>query len=157
MYQRVLVPIDGSPTSKRGLQEATTLAKLMHATLRLIHVVDELPYALSAGAMVAWSGDMYTWLRESGEAILKEAKAEVEKASIPVDTVLVDTLKGRVCDLVADEASRWKADLVVIGTHGRRGPGRLVMGSDAEQILRLAPVPVLLVPPARRHPERHVP
>jgi nucleotide-binding universal stress UspA family protein len=69
----------------------------------------------------------------------------VEKADIPVDTVLADTLQGRVCDLVIDEANRWKADLIVIGTHGRRGPGRLAMGSDAEQILRLAPAPVLLV------------
>jgi nucleotide-binding universal stress UspA family protein len=145
MYQRILVPIDGSPTSTRGLHEAIALARLTHAKLRLIHVIDEPPFAISADAMAAWSGDIYTLLREAGESILKEGKAQVEKADIPVDTVLADTLRGRVCDLVVDEANQWKADLIVIGTHGRRGPGRLVMGSDAEQILRLAPAPVLLV------------
>jgi nucleotide-binding universal stress UspA family protein len=145
MYQRILVPIDGSSTSARGLEEAIALARLTHASLRLIHVVDELPFALSTDAMAAWSGDMFTFLREAGEGILKEGKDKVEHAGIPVDTVMNDSFQGRVCDLVVDEANRWKADLIVIGTHGRRGPGRLVMGSDAEQILRLAPVPVLLV------------
>jgi nucleotide-binding universal stress UspA family protein len=141
MYQRILVPIDGSPTSTRGLQEAMAVAKLTHASLRLIHVVDEMPSAIGDDSMADWSG----WLREAGEAILKDGKAQVEKADIPVDTVLADTLQGQVCDLVVDEAHRWKADLIVLGTHGRRGPGRLVTGSDAEQILRQAPVPLLLV------------
>ena len=50
-----------------------------------------------------------------------------------------------MCDLVAKAAKEWPAELVVIGTHGRRGVGRLLLGSDAEQILRLSPVPVLLV------------
>jgi len=50
-----------------------------------------------------------------------------------------------VCDVVAEQASIWKADLIVIGTHGRRGAKRLLMGSDAEQIVRSAPAPVLLV------------
>jgi nucleotide-binding universal stress UspA family protein len=50
-----------------------------------------------------------------------------------------------VCDLVAAAAKSWSVELVVIGTHGRRGLGRLLLGSDAEQILRLSPVPVLLV------------
>jgi nucleotide-binding universal stress UspA family protein len=145
MYQRILVPFDGSPTSAQGLQQAMSVAKLTHAVMRLIYVVDELPFTISAEAMAAWSGDMLTWLREGGEAVLKEGKALVEAAGIPVDTVLADTFQGRVCDLVVDEATRWKADLIVIGTHGRRGPRRLVMGSDAEQIVRVAPVPVLLV------------
>ena len=145
MYERILVPIDGSTTATRGLEEAIAMAKLVHASLRLIHVVDELPFVLSTEAMTAWSGDMMTLLRESGEAILKKGKEQVETAGVPVDAVLHDTFQGRVSDLVVKEARDWKADLIVIGTHGRRGPSRLLMGSDAEQILRLAPTPVLLV------------
>jgi nucleotide-binding universal stress UspA family protein len=146
MYQRILVPIDGSPTSTRGLQEAMAVAKLTHASMRLIHVVDQLPFTLSLDPTAAsWTGDMYTLLRETGEGILKEGKAQVDAAGIPVDVALRDSLEGRVCDLVVEEAARWGADLIVIGTHGRRGPGRVLLGSDAEQILRLAPVPVLLV------------
>ncbi|MCG3189203.1 MAG: hypothetical protein LKCHEGNO_01489 [Burkholderiaceae bacterium] len=61
------------------------------------------------------------------------------------ETALNDTFTARVCDVVVQEALEWKADLIVIGTHGRRGASRLLLGSDAEQVLRLAPVPVLLV------------
>ena len=62
-----------------------------------------------------------------------------------VDTVLKDSFAGRVSDLVIKEAGAWPADLIVLGTHGRRGLGRLFMGSDAEAIVRSAPVPVLLL------------
>ena len=62
-----------------------------------------------------------------------------------MDVALKESFAGRVCDLVVEEAATWPADLIVIGTHGRRGVGRLFMGSDAEQVLRLATVPVLLV------------
>jgi len=58
---------------------------------------------------------------------------------------MIETFGARVADLIVDETVAAKADLIVIGTHGRRGVGRLLLGSDAEQILRLAPVPVLLV------------
>jgi nucleotide-binding universal stress UspA family protein len=145
MYQRILVPIDGSPTSARGLSEAIAVARLTHASIRLIHVVDELPFTVNAVSIGSWTGDIFSWLRETGEGVLNEGRARVEAAGIPVETVLHDTFQGRICDLVIDEANAWKAELIVIGTHGRRGPGRLLMGSDAEQILRLAPVPVLLV------------
>lgn len=145
MYERILVPVDGSSTSARGLDEAIRVARLTHASMRLIHVVDELPFAISADTLSSHAGDLLTLLREGGEEILKEARAKVDASGIPVDTVLRDTFQGRVCDLVVDEATTWRADLIVIGTHGRHGAGRVVMGSDAEQILRLAPVPVLLV------------
>lgn len=59
--------------------------------------------------------------------------------------MLRESLAGRVCDLVTAEAKTWPADLIVLGTHGRRGAGRMLLGSDAEQTLRMSPVPVLLV------------
>lgn len=146
MYQRILVPVDGSPTSDRGLDEAIRLAQLTGGRLRLMHVVDELSLALgNAGGFSMATPDMFQLLRDAGAQILAQARARVEAAALPVDTVLDDTLGGRVCDLVVTQAKQWPADLIVIGTHGRRGVGRLVMGSGAEQILRLAPVPVLLV------------
>ena len=66
-------------------------------------------------------------------------------AGVGVDTVCRETFGGRLCDIVVEEATQWNADLIVIGTHGRRGVGRMLIGSDAEQIVRVAPVPVLLV------------
>lgn len=145
MYQRILVPVDGSPTSTRGLDEAIALAKLTGGRLRLLHVVDETSFALSADGFAGYSGDLITLLREGGAEVLAKAKARVEAAGLAVETVLLDSLTGRICDLVTDDAKAWPADLIVLGTHGRRGAGRLFMGSDAEQTLRQAPVPVLLV------------
>lgn len=145
MYQRILVPVDGSPTSKRGLGEAIALAKLTGASLRLINVVDVMVFAMEADAFAGYAGDMIGLLREGGQKVLEASRAQAEAAGVAADTVLRDGFSGRVCDLVVDEAKAWNAELIVIGTHGRRGAGRLLLGSDAEQILRLAPVPVLLV------------
>jgi len=145
MYQKILVPIDGSPTAMRGLQEAIKLGKLTGARLRLLHVVDEISFASGMEAATMMTGEMMQLLHEAGEAVLKKAKARVEKAGLRVDTVLCDSLAGRVCDLVIEQAEAWHAGLIVLGTHGRRGFGRVLMGSDAEMIVRLASVPVLLV------------
>ena len=145
MYQRILVPVDGSPTSDNGLNEAIAVGKLTGARLRLIHVVDELSFAMGADAFASYAGDLIGMLKEGGEKTLAEAKAKVEAAGLAVDTTLVESFQGRVSDLVIKEATDWPAELIVIGTHGRRGAKRMFMGSDAEQVLRTAPVPVLLV------------
>jgi nucleotide-binding universal stress UspA family protein len=145
MYQRILVPIDGSPTSARGLAEATLLGQLTGAQLRLIHVVDEQSFALGASQGMTLTGDVLNLLREVGAEILAQGAASVRAAGLAVDTVLKDSFTGRVSDLVIKEAGVWPADLIVLGTHGRRGLGRLFMGSDAETIVRSALVPVLLI------------
>ncbi len=145
MYQRILVPIDGSPTSARGLAEAIKLGQLTGAKLRLIHVVDELSFALGASQGVTLTGDVLNLLREAGAEIVTQGAASVRAAGLAVDTVLKDSFAGRVSDLVIAEAGVWPADLIVLGTHGRRGLGRMFMGSDAETIVRSAPVPVLLL------------
>lgn len=145
MYTKILVPVDGSPTSDLGLAEALKLAKLTDAKLRLLHVVDMLSASLSPEISMATSPTVFEMLRQGGEEILAKARTVAEQAGVPSESVLRDTLTGRVCDLVVEEAKQWGAELIVIGSHGRRGAGRLLMGSDAEQIARLSPVPVLLV------------
>ena len=144
MYDRILVPVDGSPTSDRGLAEAIKLAKLTGARILLLHAVDLAGVSVTPEAGVAMAG-LYKAIHEGGEEILARAKQIASSAGIAADTVLADTLAARLCDLVVHHAEKWHADLVVIGTHGRRGVGRLLLGSDAEQIVRTAPVPVLLV------------
>jgi len=77
--------------------------------------------------------------------VINSAAAICQAAGVSVDRRLVEAPGRRLGDVVADEANGWEADLVVIGTHGRRGLQRLLLGSGAEQVLRLAPVPVLVV------------
>lgn len=145
MYQRILVPIDGSMTSLRGLDEAIRLAKLTSATLRLIHVVDELKYVTGFETFAVYSGDLVPLMAEAGEQILEQGRERAERAGVRAESVLFTSLAGRVSEIVAEQAKAWKAELIVIGTHGRRGVGRALLGSDAEQVTRIAPVPVLLV------------
>ncbi|MDB5817949.1 MAG: universal stress protein [Rhizobacter sp.] len=145
MYQRILVPVDGSVTSMRGLDEAIRLAQLTKGRLRLLHVIDELSLALGTGYGMTYTGDIAGLLREAGADILEEAMARVRQSDVQADTVLNDSFGGQVRDLVVSEIVSWKAELVVLGTHGRRGVDRLFMGSDAECIVRLSTVPVLLV------------
>jgi len=145
MYQRILVPVDGSATSDAGLAEATQLARLTGAQLRLLHVVDDMPMIMSGDTMGAMAGDVFDLLRKNGERVLQAACTRVKAAGIAVDTKLYDSFDGRLSDRVVQEVAEWPADLIVLGTHGRRGVGRMLLGSDAEQVLRTATVPVLLV------------
>ena len=142
MYKRILVPVDGSPTSTRGLDEAIRLAKLTGADIRLVHVLDQMAFA---AGLENYAGDIFGILKDAGEKILGQMKERVAVSGICVTTYLSEPTSGRVCDVVVDQAKAFGADLIVLGTHGRRGVGRLFLGSDAEQILRSATAPVLLV------------
>lgn len=145
MYRRILVPVDGSATSSQGLQEAIALASLCGAQLRLVHVVDEMSLALAMDAYSSHVGDWLEVLREGGQKILEQAVGTARAAGIEAESCMFDSLVGSINDLILAEARRWNADLIVLGTHGRRGPTRWVLGSTAENIVRRAPVPVLLV------------
>lgn len=146
MYQRILVPVDGSSTSAEGLAEAIRLAKLTGGRLRLVHILDELSFALGMDAYAAHSGDWLEVLRTNAVTLLEKGRAQALDAGVEAEVVLRDGFKaGAVHDQVVTEAIASKADLIVLGTHGRRGLSRWAMGSSAEHILRVAPVPVLLI------------
>ena len=145
MYQRILVPIDGSATSQRGLEEAIKLSKLTGAGLRLVHAADALTFATGFEPYGVYQDQVIPWMREVGNRILKEGESLAHAAGVNVDSVLLEDMALPVADTVIAQAKAWNADLIVIGTHGRRGVGRWLLGSDAEQIARKASVPVLLV------------
>lgn len=142
MYDKILVPVDGSIISTIGLDEAIRLTKNQGAKLRLIHVVDELVVPSMASV---YTEDLLDSLREHGRDVLKKAQARAQSEGVDAESALREHFGGRAAELIVDEATAWGADLIVLGTHGRRGMTRLVMGSDAEEIVRTTPVPVLLV------------
>ena len=144
-YKRILVPVDGSPTANKGLHEAIELAKAQGASIRLVHVADEHSIAMMGIEYAAGIDELMRSVSASGRNILRTAERAVRRAGLEPSAVMLETLTGPVADPIVSEAKKWRADLIVIGTHGRRGVRRLVMGSDAEQIVRLSPVPVLLV------------
>lgn len=145
-FRRILVPVDGSATSAKGLAQALRLARENRARLRLLHVVDAYS-AISVPEIGAASvAPMLEAIRAAGEKTLARAARAAERAGLKAERALAEITGGRVADAVVSEAKRWRADLIVMGTHGRRGVGRLLLGSDAELVVRYSPVPVLLVP-----------
>lgn len=143
MYKRILVPVDGSRASIAGLREAIRLAKSKRAQMRLIHVVQVLlPPGIDAGLHAE---KVFESMRGAGRRVLSSAETLVRTQGLKADSVLAEMTGGLLTAAIVAEASRWRADLIVIGTHGRRGMKRLVMGSNAEEIVRIAPAPVLLV------------
>jgi nucleotide-binding universal stress UspA family protein len=148
MYQKILVPIDGSEASQRGLQEAIKLAKSTGAKLQLVHVVDELLFEPGIISREPYD-QLIESLRVSGARILEQAQSVTREAGVEFGTELIETVGGRVPALIIEAVRRVNADVIVMGTHGRRGVKRLLMGSDAEMVLRSSPVPVLFVRPGR--------
>jgi nucleotide-binding universal stress UspA family protein len=149
MYKRILVPVDGSPTSRLGLEEAVKLAKDQQAALRIVHVVNDW-LMVSPDAAGADTGPAVEASHAAGESILDEADKLARSAGVDAQTVLVDEIAERAGVQIVKQATQWPADLIVCGTHGRRGVRRLLMGSDAEYIVRYSHVPVLLL---RSRPE----
>lgn len=157
-YKRILVPVDGSPTSAKGVQEAAKLAGAKGGKLRLLHVLD--PYIAFNTPEVGINVNLVLdALRRSGKHALAKAEARARRAGARSEVALVESFGGRVADAIVEQAKRWRADLIVMGTHGRRGVNRLLLGSDAELVVRYSAVPVLLVPargrPVARRKARH--
>ena len=142
--KRIVVAIDGSSTSRRALREAVKLAKERRSALRIVHVVDlinvnvETPYNLT---------EYEASVRKTGDQILKRAAAIADKAGVEANTRLLEVrqFRDRIANEIAREAKDWQADLIVIGTHGRRGFSHLFLGSVAESVMRIAPTSVLLI------------
>ncbi|EJL80419.1 universal stress protein UspA-like protein [Variovorax sp. CF313] len=144
VYKHILVPLDGSPTADRGLQEAVRLARELKSKLRLLHVIDDFPMLMEMSAISSFEAGLQR-MREYGESVLTGALAQATEAGVEAQTVLREITQGRVADIVIEEAGKAACDLIVMGTHGRRGLSRLALGSDADRVARSSPVPVLLV------------
>lgn len=145
MFKHILVPVDGSEPSDDALRTAIALAREGGARLRLIHVVDHTVFVTGYDPSGGASGQLFGAVRESALQILRQGTAAAQAQGLQADHVLVEDVGARLADAVAQAAERFGADLIVVGTHGRRGPSRLLLGSGAEQIIRLAPVPVLVM------------
>jgi nucleotide-binding universal stress UspA family protein len=146
MYKRIAVAVDGSKTSEAALEEAAKLAHEMSATVLLLHVCEEMPLALDPEGMgLIQMNDIAKVITDAGKALLERSRAGLAARNVPVETRLVESYSGRVGNAIAQQAQQWNADLLVVGTHGRTGVDRLLLGSVAEGISRSATMPVLLV------------
>lgn len=144
MYQRILVAIDGSEAATRGLKEAVALAAALKAELRVLHVTNDFAVMVELAGYVDYEAIRESTLKR-GKGLLDEAQALAAGSGVTAVTVLRELSGGPVADAIVHEAATAGCDLLVLGTHGRRGWRRAVLGSDAENVLRICPLPVLLV------------
>lgn len=146
LYERILVAVDGSETSRLAMSEAIALAQDTHANLRAIYIADE--FILVGGEGAAFDFKAYeASMRQYGQKVLQKMVDLAAKSGLSLDTALIENTEYaiRVPEKIVQEAEKWQADLLVIGTHGRRGISHLLLGSVAEGVIRLAKMPVLLV------------
>lgn len=150
MYGKILVPVDGSDTAMAGLTEAIKLAKAFGGKVRILHIVNELilDYAYGSGL---YANTVIESMRSDGQKVLAQAEAFARQQGVTPEGVLIESIGGPAAQFIIAQAKEWPADLIVMGTHGRRGIRRLALGSDAEIVVRSSPAPVLLV---RAAPEK---
>ncbi|MCE2945930.1 MAG: universal stress protein [bacterium] len=156
MFKRILIPIDGSKTSQQALKRGIAFAAEQGAALRLLHVhevsvlADMYAAQTAAGLSVApnvkalekFEAD----LEKRSQSLLEQSTALAAKAGVAkVDGKMINAGMRKAAKLIVDDATKWKADLIVMGTHGRSGFDHLVFGSVAEGVMRTATVPVLLI------------
>jgi nucleotide-binding universal stress UspA family protein len=143
MYSNILVPIDGGETSLCGLREAIKVVESQGGHLRLLHLVED--HVLDIGYCIGtYEGEAVARLRAAGQKVVRDAERLLCDAGIEPDTVVQEFDGRSAADAILEQATEWPADLIVMGTHGRRGIRRLALGSDAECVVRDSAVPVLL-------------
>jgi nucleotide-binding universal stress UspA family protein len=144
MYRNLLIPLDGSDASKAGLCEVVRIATPDVSRLRLVHVIDS-----SVGTDSYDPGTVGATMiqanRDNGTTILAEAREVLTKYDLCAECVLIESHGWRVASRIIAQAREWPADLIIMGSHGRRGLARVAMGSAAAEVFRESPVPVLLV------------
>jgi len=143
MYKRILVAVDGSDTSNLALLEAINLAKEQHSVLRLFHVVD-LTMAYST-VEAPYVFEYRKAMEVEGQKVVADCSASARAAGVEFDAKCVVSFAKHIYDVIEEEAAKWAADLIVIGTHGRKGIRRLLLGSVAEGLIRVSSRPVLLI------------
>jgi nucleotide-binding universal stress UspA family protein len=145
MYHNILLAIDGSEASLQALDHALGIATLAHASLHAVYIVH--PWRLSEYAGYYDPGDLCKVLREDAKVALEAARTAMAKRGVRGTTEIVETQSASddIASCLQRCAQLHDAGLVVMGTHGRHGVSRAVLGSVAEQFLRISTCPVLLV------------
>ena len=137
MYDRILLPTDGSDASNRAVEEAIGLAEATGAELHVLFVVEDIPYAPEM-----MDDEVEAQIRRIGEDALEEIRSRADEAGVEVVTDLEEGAPHTAILSYTDEAD---IDAIVMGTHGRSGLDRYLLGSVTERIVRTAEVPVLTV------------
>jgi nucleotide-binding universal stress UspA family protein len=146
MYTRILVATDGSTLSKKAVNSAIALAALCGAELVAIKVVPRYPQSYFEGSIPLSVDDVKRvekqWA-EDGQAVVDAVKKTAAAKGVSVKAVTVKS--DLVSDALISAATKYKADLIVMASHGRKGIKRLLLGSETQHVLTHSHIPVLVL------------
>ncbi len=147
MYKRIMVAIDDSFATSKVLDSAIESARQHGAKLAICHAIDETIFAQREAAIMLSSsvGQVTLNLKESAQVFVDQAAETARKAGLEVEILIVESELEHVAEMLADASAKWQADLLVVGTHGRRGVERFFVGSVAEKLVSKANTSLLLV------------
>jgi nucleotide-binding universal stress UspA family protein len=140
--QRIVVATDFSPIADHALDRAVSLAAQLGASVTLVHAYELPMLSLPDGVVVA-TAEMMAKIVDAAQKHLTETTERLERRGVAIKSIL---RSGVPWEEINDVAAVENADLIVVGTHGRRGLSRALMGSVAERLIRTATLPVLVVP-----------
>jgi len=141
MFKTILVALDDSDQAKAAVELACELAQVYNAKLLLVNAVDVSKMVVVAGYETPYPVDAIQLMRDAGRELLDSVQASCHDRGFTVETVACE---GDACDEILRVAAEDHADLIVLGTHGRKGLSHLLVGSVAEGVVRRSPVPVLV-------------
>jgi nucleotide-binding universal stress UspA family protein len=146
MYQRILVPTDGSALSQKAAAGAIALAHSLGAEIVALHVVPRYPMSYFDGSAAVNQTEVArierTW-EEHGQAIGGAVQAEAEKSGVKARAVTIRS--DLIADSIVAAAKKQECDLIVMASHGRKGLARMLIGSETQHVLTHGQIPVLVV------------
>jgi len=145
MYQRILLAVDGSRSSDLALSQAIIIAKGTGAEVKALFVVDDSDVFFEVGYFDTKA--LMDSIVAHGQKVLDAAASKLGDAGIRHTTQLAErpVSPGQISSTIVAQADAWSADLIVLGTHGRRGVRRMLMGSVSEGVISKTNRPVLLI------------
>lgn len=148
MYDHILISTDGSEVAQKGIDHGLKLAKALGGRVTIITVTDRFPvYPSGVGIEYASTGslmaDYAKGQTESANAILAAAKQAADQLGVPAETVHVPN--AQPAEAIVEAAKARNCSLIAMASHGRRGLGRLILGSQTAEVVSNSPVPVLVV------------
>ena len=136
--EKILVAVDGSPFSEMAVDQAISLGSVCSSDIFLISVVDLFPDQMAVAPALVEQ------MSKEVKQYLDNAKAKVDQANMSCETIV--RMGGKPHEFIVDEARQKGIDLIVMGTHGRSGVARVLLGSVAQNVIGQAPCPVIVVP-----------
>ncbi len=142
LFEKILVPVDGSRYSLNAVRLAIKMAGIHQSRIRLVHVLDVMAVDHLVHFCAKKRDTICEELRHSAQGFLKDMEEEANRASVALEIIIEE---GVPHEVILKESSSWGADLVVIGKLGRRGVSHILLGSVAERVIDFSEVPVLAV------------